>query len=326
MDFKSFLITIATLFILLIIGYVAGKRGIIDSVASKKLSSLIINIGQPALIIYSITSQPYTKENLLLGLKTLLLGFGVHLFMGAIAYVVCIKIKHMDERKILEFSMIFGNTGFIGIPILGALFKETGAFQASFIMISFNILLWTLGMSILGRRRDDIKVTPKKALINKGTVPSLIGIAIFLLPAIPALRDFSLKVTLPFASDTLMYVSGLCTPISMLIIGALLSTVSLRKVFVSGKLYYLCLFKLCVIPLLVCGIMKVGSLFLPFSTDWILFATALTCMPSATSVSMLAEIYDISPRFSAQGVGMTSLLSIATMPCVIALAQLVVNL
>ena len=69
MDFKSFLITIATLFILLIIGYVAGKRGIIDSVASKKLSSLIINIGQPALIIYSITSQPYTKENLLLGLK-----------------------------------------------------------------------------------------------------------------------------------------------------------------------------------------------------------------------------------------------------------------
>lgn len=326
MDFKSFLITIATLFILLIIGYIAGKRGIIDSVASKKLSSLIINIGQPALIIYSITSQPYTKENLLLGLKTLLLGFGVHLFMGAIAYVVCIKIKQMDERKILEFSMVFGNTGFIGIPILGALFPDTGAFQASFIMISFNILLWTLGMSILGRHREDIKITPRKALINKGTIPSLIGIAIFLLPAIPALQGFSLKATLPFASDTLMYVSGLCTPVSMLIIGALLSTVSLRKVFVSGKLYYLCLFKLVLIPLTVCGVMKLASLFLPFSSDWILFATALTCMPSATAVSMLAELYDISPRFSAQGVGMTSLLSIATMPCVVALAQLVSGL
>ncbi len=326
MDFKSFLITISTLFILLIVGYVAGKRGIIDSVASKKLSSLIINIGQPALIIYSITSQPYTHENLLLGLKTLLLGFGVHLFMGAIAYVACIKIKHMDERKILEFSMVFGNTGFIGIPILGALFPQNGAFQASFIMISFNILLWTLGMSILGRHRDDIKVTPKKALINKGTVPSLIGIAIFLLPAIPALREFTIVEKIPFASDTLMYVSGLCTPISMLIIGALLSTVSLKKIFVSGKLYYLCLFKLIVIPLTVCGIMKLGSLFLPFSTDWILFATALTCMPSATAVSMLAELYDISPRFSAQGVGMTSLLSVAIMPVVVAIAQFVSNL
>lgn len=326
MDFKSFLITIATLFILLIVGFIAGKRNIIDSVASKKLSSLIINIGQPALIISSIVSQPYTHENFILGLKTLLLGFGVHLFMGAIAYVVCIKIKHMDERKILEFSMVFGNTGFIGIPILGALFPETGAFQASFIVISFNILLWTLGMSILGRGRNDIKMTPKKALINRGTIPSIIGLAIFLLPAIPLLNGFSLATNLPFAADSIRYLSSLCTPISMLIIGALLSTVSLGKAFTSGKIYFLCLFKLLVIPLTVCFVMKLGSLFLPFDPAWIRFATALTAMPSATAVSMYAELYDIAPKFSAQGVGMTSLLSVATMPVVVAVAQLVSTL
>ncbi len=270
--------------------------------------------------------RPIFSDNLKLGLKTLALGFAVHLFMALVAYVACVRIKKIDERKILEFSMIFGNTGFIGIPILGALFPKNGAFQASFIVISFNILMWTLGMLILGRKRDDIRMTVKKARINKGTVPSLIGIIIFLIPAIPAFSNFDLSLKLPFASEALRYVSGLCTPVSMLIIGALLSRVSLKRIFTTGKLYYLCLFKLVVTPLLVCLIMKLGSLVFNFNSDCIMFATALTSMPVATSVSMLAELYDISPEFSAQGVGITSLLSIATMPCVILLTKMVIAL
>ena len=161
MDFTALLNTIATLFIMLIVGYVAGKIGIIDSVASKKLSGLIISIAQPALIISSLVKMQYSAENLALGVKTLALGFIVHLFMGVVAYVACIKIKNIDERKIIEFSMVFGNTGFIGIPIMESLFGDIGAFMASFIVVSFNILMWTLGIVILGRKRDVLRLTWK---------------------------------------------------------------------------------------------------------------------------------------------------------------------
>ena len=317
MNFSALLTTIATLFIMLIVGYICGKTGIIDSVASKKLSGLIIKIAQPALIISSIVKMQYSAANLKLGLQTLALGFAVHLFMGVIAFVACIKIKNLDERKILEFSMVFGNTGFIGIPIMESLFGDVGAFMASFIVISFNILMWTLGIAILGRKRPDIKLTLKKALVNKGTIPSVIGFGIFLIPA------FWSSFKLPaFVLSSLSYIASLCTPISMLIIGALLAGRTFKQIFGSGKVYYLCLFKLIVIPLTVCLIMKL----LGFGDMWILFATALTCMPSATSVSMLAELYDITPGFSAQGVGTTSLFSIATMPCVIFLAQKIIEL
>lgn len=317
MNFSALLTTIATLFIMLIVGYIAGKTGVIDSVASKKLSALIIKIAQPALIISSIVKMQYSAENLKLGLQTLALGFAVHLFMGAIAFVACLKIKNLDERKILEFSMVFGNTGFIGIPIMESLFGAVGAFMASFIVISFNILMWTLGIAILGRKRSDIKLTLKKALINKGTVPSVIGFAIFLIPAF--WEGFKLPA---FALSSLSYIASLCTPISMLIIGALLAGRTFGQIFGSAKVYYLCLFKLVVIPMTVCLVMKL----LGFADTWILFATALTCMPSATSVSMLAELYDITPGFSAQGVGTTSLFSIATMPCVIFLAQKIIEM
>ncbi len=317
MNFSALLTTIITLFVMLIVGYVAGKIGIIDSVASKKLSALIIKIAQPALIIYSIVKMQYSMENLTLGLKTLALGFGVHLFMGVIAYIACIKIKNLDERKIIEFSMVFGNTGFIGIPIMESLMGPIGGFMASFTLVSFNILVWTLGIAILGRKRPDIKLTLRKALINKGTVPSAIGFLIFIIPAF--LPSFKLPA---FALSSLSYIASLCTPVSMLIIGALLAGRTFGQIFGSGKVYYLCIFKLVAIPLLVCVLMKLVG----FGDTWVLFATALTCMPSATTVSMLAELYDISPGFSAQGVGTTSLLSIATMPCVIFLGQKIIEL
>ena len=174
-----------------------------------------------------------------------------------------------------------------------------------------------IGLGIIARKRDDIKLTVKKALINKGTVPSIIGFALFMIPAF--WQSFRLPT---FVMTSLSYVASLCTPVSMLIIGALLAGRTAKQIFGSGKVYYLCAFKLAVIPLVVCVVMKL----LGFGEMWILFATALTCMPSATSVSMLAELYDISPGFSAQGVGTTSLLSIATMPCVIFIAQKIIEL
>lgn len=317
MNFSALLSTIATLFVLLIVGYIAGKTGIIDGTASKKLSALILKVSQPILIIYSIVKMQYSAENLKLGLKTILLCFVLHFFMAVIAYFACIKIKNFDERKILEFSMIFGNTGFIGIPIMESLFGDVGAFMAAFNMIVFNTLMWTLGLSIFARGRNDIKLTLKQVFINKGSVPSVIGLAIFVIPA------FIPSFTLPsFAVSSLSYISSLCTPVSMFIIGALLAGRTAKQIFGSAKMYYLCAFKLIILPLLICVIMKL----LGFGEMWILFSVALTCMPAATSVSMLAETYDVAPGFSAQGVGASSLFSIATMPCVIWLAQKIIEL
>ncbi len=311
-NFSSLITTIATLFVMLAVGYFAGKIGIIDSVASKKLSELIIKIAQPVLIISSIVKMSYSAENLGIGLQALAIGFGLHLFMALLAFLFCIKIKNIDERKILEFSMIFGNTGFIGIPIMESLMGDIGGFMASFNVVCFNILMWTLGIAILGRKRSDIKLTLKKALINKGTVPSVIGVAIFLIPAF--WKGFALP---PFALNSLAYIASMCTPISMLIIGALLAGRSMGQIFGSAKIYYLCAVKLIVMPLAV----GVVANLLGLSDTLVIFAVALASMPCATSVSMLAELYDISPGFSAQGVGTSSLLSIGTMPLVIFIAQ-----
>ncbi len=329
MDILPFLSTIITIFVLLIVGFILGKLKVIDKTASKNLSKLIVYAGQPALIINSIISKPYSIENLKLALISLVLAFAMHGIMALIAFLSCIKIKDLDERKITEFAMVFGNIGFLGIPILGSLFPENGAFVASFFVVSFNVLLWIIGLGIIARKRKDIKLTVKKIFINKGTIPTVIGFAIFLIPTV-----FPKFVMPEFASKSISYLASLCTPISMLIIGALLSTRSVKQIFGSGKVYYLSLFKLLLIPLFFFFITTVTLHFVApiigLSAEWvdfwILFITAVSAMPAASSTSMFAELYDTAPEYSAQCVGTSTLLSVATMPAIILAAQALLKL
>ncbi len=307
MDFTSLLNTIATLFVLMIAGFIASKCNIIDEISSKRLSKLILSIGQPFLIINSLLGVEFSKENLLLGLTTLIVGFIVHGIIAVIAYVCCCKFKNLDERKISEFAIILGNVGFIGFPILDSLFGARGLFMGAFFVISFNIVLWTWGVAILARKRDDIKLTVKKVLLNYGTVPSAIGILLFVL-------NFQLPT---FVHTSASYLASLCTPISVLITGALLARQTFKEILLSPKVYYVCFIKLAVIPLVICGLAKL----LGFSYEWILFLTTVSAMPSATSAAMMSELHDISPGYAAEVVGTTSLLSIASMPCILWIAD-----
>lgn len=317
MDFNSFINTIIALFIMLAVGFVAGKLKIIDSPASKKLSELILKISQPALIIASLTSVGYSPENLKLGGLTFLFGFVLHGFFAVIAFFACMKVKNINEQKLMNMLIIFGNTGFIGIPLLASLLGDIGAFMASFMISSFNILIWTLGVAIMGKGRDDIKLTLTKALINKGTIPAIIGFALFTLPAV--FPSFTIPA---FASSAISSLSSLCTPVSTMIIGALLSTRTPRQILGAPKIYYVCVFKLLIIPVAVCLITKL----IGFSDIWIIFATTISAMPCATSTTMLAETYDIDPAFSAQGVGTSTLFSVATMPLIMWMVQKIIEL
>ncbi len=312
-QFTEFFNLILAFFILLIVGFVAGKTKIVDQVASKKLSALIIKIGQPALIINSLIKMEYSADKLALGFKTLAFGFVIHIFMALLAFLAFRGFKNVDEQKLTEFAAIFGNVGFLGMPILRSLFGDEGEFMGAFFIVSFNVFLWTWGIMILARKRKDIKLTPKK-LLNFGTVPCFIGFMLYL-----CCRPFFQFPT--FVMKSFEFTASICTPVSMFIIGALLATCTFKQIFCSGKIYYLCAVRLIIVPLIVCGILKLIGL-----DGWILFAAAVTSMPCATTLTMLAELYDIEPRYSAQAVGTTSLFSMLTMPCVMFLAQKLVEL
>lgn len=306
MNFVSLLNTIGALALLMATGFFLRRRGLIDDAFSKSLSSLIVKVGQPMLIISSLISLEYSPENLRRGLIALALSFALHVFMGTLAHLALRRVKNVDERKIFEFSVMFTNCGFIGFPIIESLYGKEGLFCGAFYLVGFHLFIWTWGMAILSRGRDDIKLTPKKILVNYGTIPSLIGFVLFLLP-----------FRLPgFITSSASYLSSLTTPISLLITGSLIATGSLRDMFGRARLYAVSALRLIVLPILVCVLLKLCGL----SEFLIVFGTVMAAMPSASVITMLGELYGIDPPAASRMVGLTSVLCVLTLPLAVAFA------
>ena len=326
LDFFPRLLTIIlTLFFLMICGYICRKTKIIDDKASKALSRLIVTVGQPMMIIGALNNIKFSKENLTTGWQVLLISLVMHVLMATMALLICRPMRkgNFDRAKVFEFSLVFANAGFIGFPILDSIFGNgIGSFMGAFYVVFFNIFIWTWGILILSRERDDIKLTPKKILINYGTVPCAIGVLLFLLqPYIVPAEGSVLAPAYDALSQMFNYLGSLCTPISVLVTGSLLATMPLSDMFKNGRLYLHSGIKLLVFPVILCLLAKLVGL----NDTYVLLVTAMAGVPSAAMVTMLAELHDIEPGYASQSVGMTSILSTATLPLVMLFAQWVVT-
>lgn len=318
MDFTALYSVVATLFFIMVVGFLCRKLNIIDDIASKKLSKLILSVGQPAMIINSLSKAEYSAENLKTAGIIAVAGFIFHLVLFLLARLTALPLKKVtDEQKITELSFIFANCAFIGFPIFEALLGQTGLFLASFLVISFNILFWTLGLGIFARGRSDIKITVKKVLLNFGTVPCAIGFIFYLL------KHPAIGFELPrFASDTLQYLNNLCTPVSVLIIGSLIATQKPKKIFCSWKIYYVNLIKLFVLPIAIAVICRICHV----PETYAVFFSAAAALPIASSVTMLADTYGLDAGYSSLCVGTTSLLSVLSLPLMMSAVQWILSL
>lgn len=315
MNIGSLVSLLITVFLLLGCGFFCRKVGIIDDLGSKRLSKLIIAVGQPLLIVGTLNKAEYSEENLTIAWTSMLLGFAVHIVLALLALLICHWFKNLNRAKLFEFGLVFANLGFLGFPVLDSIFGNgMGSFMGCFFFISFHILIWTWGIVILARGRSDIRLTPKKAFVNYGTVPCLVGIILYLLKPV---------FTLPEpVGNFFNYLGGLCTPISLLVTGGLLATISLKKMLTDRGLYLHSFLKLIAFPIVVCILAKLCGL----SDTYVLLCTVMAGLPSASSVSMLAELYDIEPGFASQTVGMSSVLTVASLPLVVWFAQWFIEL
>lgn len=311
--------TVFTMFIVICIGFIAAKLNIISGDFSKKLSDLIIKICQPFLIISAVIKVEYTDENFKTGLMILILGIGVHIFSAIIAYFASIPLnKNFDERTLSEFSMVFSNCGFMGFPILSAALGDIGLFWGAFYCVTFNLLEWTYGFVILSRKRSDIKPTLKKTIVNYGTIPCMIGFLLFMC----RWSIFEKTVVGTCLTNAFEYMGSLCTPVSLLIIGAMLARIPVKKLVTSLPVLYTCLFKLIIIPLLTALLLALIGL----SDDIVIFASIMAGLPTAANSVMIAEKYDFSSDHTAHIVAVSTLLSPLTIPVVILIANFILSL
>ena len=303
---------VLTLLFMVLTGYFIKKINVISDTMAKQMSTLVIVVGQPFMFVGALLKNEYSPELLKSGIFVMILGLGVHALLALASFFFAKLWRDRDERKILEFSMIFANCAFIGFPILEAAFGAKGLFYGSFYVISFNLFMWSYGMVVLGRGRRDIRVSPIKMILNYGTTPCLIGLALYIWQLKPP----------TFLMTGASYMGSICTPLSTFVIGALLASMPVKEIFSSWKVYLFCLIKLIALPLIV----VIGAKLVGLDAEMIYLAAIMSALPTAANTAMFAEIYDIRPKLAAHAVGMSSLLSPAAVPLILALTKLIIGL
>ena len=301
--------TVIKLFIIMVVGFGAYKLKFMDRDFSKKLSNFVICVGTPFLVLGGLLgTEDKSIENLKSGLLISLTGICIYVFSAIAAFASTRPIKDSKERCIGEFALLFANTGFMGFPVLKALFgEEMGAFYGSFYIIAFNLVIWTYGIFVISKAGSGVKAKPINMVLNYGTVPCILGIILYMLPW-----------QLPHVvTDAFKMIGDITIPCSMFIIGGVIATIPFGKIFSDIKVYILLFIKLLIIP----TVSSALAYILGLDSFYIYFVAIMTALPCASNTVMYAEKYDVAPEFGAKLTGISTVLSVATVPLVLNLVD-----
>jgi len=288
------------LFIIMGIGLAAYKSNIITSETRGKLSSIVVNIANPALILSSVSGEAVNIKNMEL-LKTLGIAVIVYLILIILAAVIPALIgTEPSSRGVYSAMTVFSNIGFMGFPIIDALYGTTAVLYTAIFNIMFNLSCYTLGTAIMTRNSETGTRINLRHLVNPGFLLSLASIVVYFLnPPFPKAL-----------ADTVAAVGGITTPLSMLLIGSTLATNSVKEIFSDRFLYLYTVFRQILLPLV-----SLGLIHLLIKDELIQNVTCvMMLMPAANSCVMFANEYSADEKLASKSVFLTTLLSVITIP------------
>ena len=290
------------MFILMIIGLIFSKSGLLTANGSKDIANILLYIVIPCVIIRSYITQ-FTYEKL----YGLLLSAILAVFSFAVSIVVSF-LAFGTRKPIDNFGTTFCNAGFIGIPLVTAVFGNDAAFYIASFASMLNLLQWTYGIVIITGKRNMINI--KKIIINPVTISLIIGLIMF----------FTGVKHPEIINSTLSFLASMNTPVAMIVLGYYLSCVKIKDLFFNAELYIPTIIRLTLIPVLTLAVLYL----LPFGhgqTGMITLISAST--PIGTSTAIFAQKFGQDYQKAVCMVCLSTILSIITIPLVMHFAQMI---
>ena len=228
------------IFLLVAIGYLLSKLGMLVLVTRKQLTDLVIYVILPCNIVESFQVD-LTHDLLISAGIVLVLGFAAQ---GLYALLNLFLYRRFDARRQinLKYGTICSNAGFMGLPLSLSIFGPTGLMYASVALLPIRLFMWSAGLSLY------TSTTKKQVLKTLATHPCIIAVFVGFALMLSGLQ-------LPaFLNDTIDSLGNCCTALSMVVIGAILSDVDPRTVLEPAVLYYVVI-RLIAIPAFLFGVL-----------------------------------------------------------------------
>ena len=299
---------IIKLFVIMFMGYTVVKAGLMKSSESKSVSVIMVYLVIPCVILnaFQVEYTPDVQKGLLLACAAAVAVHILFLFLTAILK----KPLHLDVIE--RATIIYSNAGILVIPLVQELLgQEYVIYSSAYIAVQL-ILIWTHCKNMLC---EEDKLEWKKVLLNINIISIIAGVVLFIF-----------RIQLPSgAQDILNMMNNMIGPLGMLLAGMVIAEVPLKTVFTRKRIYLSAALRLFIYPVFVLGLMKVIQTFASIqdSKQILLTVYLASITPACATVTSMAQLYDKDAAYSSSLYVLTTLLSIATMPVMVGLFEMV---
>lgn len=287
--------------ILVIIGFYLYKRHVIDDTNSQKLSTIVVDICTPALIMASILSGNITASRSDL-ITAIILGAVFYVVLIILGFVLPLILKiERDKRKFYNLMTVYTNTGFLGIPIARAILPANAILYIVVINVFYNLAFFTHGMALLNSGKDNKtghSKHPILSILNPGTVMALLSLVVFW-------YDITLP---PIIANTVEYVGNATVFLSMTLLGVSIARSSFFKSFKDIKIWIYIVLRMIVVPFAVFFVMKL----IGFDPVAILAICLMAAVPAGSLPLITADKLGLDTELLSSAIAMTTFISIFT--------------
>lgn len=288
------------LFTMVILGYAACKLGYMGDKFDKKLSSIVVDITCPLLVLSSVMGDEMPDRSLILPLVGV--GFLTYILLLVFGFWVPRFItKNHDDQGMIGFALMFANVGFIGYPIVASIFGPKAVFYAALLNVPNTFFIFTAGVMLVKGEYSIHQFNPKVLLS-----PALTGAFIAAL-----LVAFGVHTPDMIARPVTM-VGNITVPAALMIIGSSMARLPLREIIGSGKVYTTSFLRLVIVPLSVYFLFRLCGVNTLINN----INTVVIAMPVASFGTMFCLKYGRNPSLMTEATFITTLFSIITIPLI----------
>jgi len=295
--FITFTNSLTSLALCIAVGFFCRRKQLFDDTHTAGMLAVLVKVAMPCAVFMSLM-RPFSTALLLESIATFFITGAIFLIGGVLGLGVARLMKaSLQERRSWRFGLTFGNIGFMGIPVITAVFGYEGLFYVAMALASFNLITFTVGIKIFDTE-GTTKTSPIQIIIkNPALAGTILGFIFFLT---------GLRLPAPIEGGVRL-IAYMNSPLSMILIGALLAKQPLKETFTDIRVLPPNAVKLIVIPL---ASLLVLRIFIP---NPIMLGTIVTlmAMPPAANTAIFAE------QFGGDSVAATRLVIVGTLLCVI---------
>jgi len=292
--------------VIIFIGIIAIKTKALQEKNLGDLSKLIMRLILPIMIFHKSINGATRSDMFLCFSEVVLSG----IFMFSMLFLTGLALKRIfslqgDYGRVFHASTMFGNVGFIGIPLILGILPERGMLYMALFSIIDQVLLWSIGVH-LTLPQNKLAHSSLKDNLKNIVNPAMLAIvsAIFFI-----LMEWRLPATI---NNALEVVGDMTTPLSLIYIGGTFCFFDVRRFIAKIEYYAIVGIKMLAIPLVVFSVLR----FVQVQPEIVTFITMLTGMPSMSAIAMLARVNESNEECAIGAIMITTMLCLVTLPLV----------